>query len=243
MAISDRTRKMLWGRAAGRCALCNRPLVLNPSDAGDREAVLGDECHIVAQGHGGPRAEGQAPSGLDDYDNLILLCKVDHKQVDDQPAHFTPERLRQLKADHERRFAQRADWPPDIRFVDDPTAGKAALRRVQSGRELWDVTAGSHSWSFGHPDPADEAEAELLARVMDNITDWSEIAGDLGPGEAVRGAFALGQDLDDLAEHGLVVYATRHRRLMTGGGGASLPWLETILRIVRTSDVGAGTET
>lgn len=239
VAISNRTRKMLWGRAAGRCAICNRPLVLDSSDAADREAVVGDECHIVSRQPGGPRANERPPSGIDEYDNLILLCKVDHKRVDDQPAYYTSERLRQVKADHERRFAQVGE-PPAVRIVDDPAAGPMVVRLVGSGRELWNLIDGSDVWSYDHPDPADEAEAELLARLFDSIKDWGEIADALGPGEGVRAAFALGQELDELHDHGLLLYAARRRQLLTGGVGPPMPWHETLLRIVRETDL-AGT--
>lgn len=234
MAITNRTRKMLWGRAAGRCTLCNSDLVLDPSDSADREAVVGDECHIVAQQPGGARA-GRPPGGIDDYDNLILLCGVDHKRVDDQPGHFTIERLKALKAEHERRIAHTGGLP-DIRIVDDPTAGPFVVRLTVSGRELWKLTAGADAWAFDHPDPADEAEVEMLGRFLANIKDWSEIASELGPGEAVRGAFALSQDLDALSDRGFAVYASRRRRLLTSGTGSTVPWWEAHVRIVRSSE-------
>jgi hypothetical protein len=68
----------------------------------DRPAVVGDECHIIAQGNTGPRAVPLPPEEVDDYPNLILLCRTHHKQVDDQPGTFTPMKLRDLKTAHER---------------------------------------------------------------------------------------------------------------------------------------------
>jgi hypothetical protein len=67
------------------------------------EAVVGDECHIVSGQTNGPRYESQFPSDrLDALDNLILLCRVHHKVVDDQAATYVVDRLKRLKADHER---------------------------------------------------------------------------------------------------------------------------------------------
>jgi hypothetical protein len=63
----------------------------------------GEECHIVAQSPGGPRAAEIAD--VDGYQNLILLCRKHHKQVDDQRAHFTVERLKEIKREHEQREA------------------------------------------------------------------------------------------------------------------------------------------
>ncbi|MFI7003443.1 HNH endonuclease [Nocardia sp. NPDC050175] len=101
MTIEDRDRKILWARAHNSCAICKTTLILD-GNQGDRESVVGDEAHIVARSKGGPRAGLISSGELDKYDNLILLCKVHHKQVDDQPITYSVEHLRQLKADHER---------------------------------------------------------------------------------------------------------------------------------------------
>lgn len=101
MGILDRDRKILWARAHNSCAYCKRPLV-EDATADDGESVVGDEAHIVAQSGNGPRAGFITDTGVDSYDNLILLCKVHHKLVDDQPATYTVERLRAMKRDHER---------------------------------------------------------------------------------------------------------------------------------------------
>jgi len=45
MAITDKTRKILWGRAGNRCAMCRRVLVVDRTPSDD-DAVVGDECHI-----------------------------------------------------------------------------------------------------------------------------------------------------------------------------------------------------
>lgn len=79
--------------------------------ATDRESVVGDEAHIVAQSGGGPRAGLIPVAELDKYENLILLCKVHHKQVDDQPLYFSVEHLRALKTKHEQWAARKFETP------------------------------------------------------------------------------------------------------------------------------------
>lgn len=109
MAIADKDRKLLWGRSGNRCAMCRQSLVIEKI-AEDPEAVVGDEAHIAAQSPGGPRwGEIEDAVGLHSYANLILLCRVHHKAVDDQPSHYTVHRLRQIKADHEAWVADRLD--------------------------------------------------------------------------------------------------------------------------------------
>lgn len=93
---------MLWGRAANRCAFCRRELVLDATETDD-EAIIGDECHIVAHEQDGPRGEFPLEQEQrDKYDNLLLLCKIHHKLIDDQPNTYTIDSLREMKAAHER---------------------------------------------------------------------------------------------------------------------------------------------
>lgn len=79
MAVSDRTRKILWARSGNRCAICRRPLVISKT-AEDADSVVGEECHIVSALPKGPRYDPAAPQTLlDDVHNLLLLCSVHHK--------------------------------------------------------------------------------------------------------------------------------------------------------------------
>jgi predicted restriction endonuclease len=91
MPISDKTRKILWGRSGNRCAFCRHELVIDATTADD-ESVIGEECHILSRKGQGPRYDSSYPSEqLDEAENLILLCRIHHKMVDDQ--HETDPRL------------------------------------------------------------------------------------------------------------------------------------------------------
>ncbi len=99
--MSDKTRKVLWGRSGNRCAICKNELVIDATTQ-DNESVVADECHIVSSRPNGPRHDPSFPSEkIDSYDNLMLLCRTHHKMVDDQAATFTTDILRQMKANHE----------------------------------------------------------------------------------------------------------------------------------------------
>ena len=101
MSITDRTRKLLWGRSGSRCAWCRAGLIAEATPQ-DRESVVGEECHIVSPKPGGPRHTPEVPANqIDAYPNLILLCAVHHKLVDGQSEEFTADILRQLKEKHE----------------------------------------------------------------------------------------------------------------------------------------------
>jgi hypothetical protein len=120
MAISPQTRKKLWARSGSRCALCRRQLIESSEHPNDDETIIGDECHIVARSPGFARGETElaSPEELDDYSNLILLCKVDHKRVDDQPAQYTVAELERIKKSHEcdvERALSTLSQPMDLR--------------------------------------------------------------------------------------------------------------------------------
>ena len=102
MGISVKTRKMLWGRSGNRCALpsCRRLLVEDETETDDA-SIVGDEAHIVAKEIDGPRGISVLnPEQRDKYDNLILMCKVHHKLIDDQSETFTVEYLHRMKINH-----------------------------------------------------------------------------------------------------------------------------------------------
>lgn len=101
MAISDQTRKILWGKSGSRCALCQCELITEGTES-TVGTIIGEECHIVAQSKGGPRAGLISADKVDEYENLILLCRNHHRIVDDQVENFPPEKLYEIKQQHEK---------------------------------------------------------------------------------------------------------------------------------------------
>ena len=61
----------------------------------------------IGQGKGHRHDPSYESEKLDSYENLILLCRTDHKMVDDQAATFSTEILRQMKTTHEVWVSQR----------------------------------------------------------------------------------------------------------------------------------------
>jgi len=107
MAITDKERKMLWGRSGNRCVICRHELVVDATVVDD-ESVVGDECHIISSRSNGPRHDpSYSRKKLDTYENLILLCRVHHKVIDDQDKRYTVNILRSMKANHELWVSQK----------------------------------------------------------------------------------------------------------------------------------------
>jgi hypothetical protein len=95
--------KMLYGRAAGRCAFsdCRKDLILEATEK-DSNKQIGKICHIIAHSGGGPRADSTYPADkVDTYENWILLCPTCHDRIDAQDKTYSIDELRKIKSDHE----------------------------------------------------------------------------------------------------------------------------------------------
>lgn len=101
MAVSEKTKITVWGSAAGLCSFpdCRTPCI---DSSGLVPISIGEVCHIVAQSFGGPR--GNSPLSLeerDQFSNLILLCPIHHRIIDENTTQFTIPILQSIKSDHE----------------------------------------------------------------------------------------------------------------------------------------------
>jgi hypothetical protein len=176
----------------------------------------------------------------DSYDNLILLCRKHHKQVDDQVLHFTEERLKEIKCKHEAWTANRGD-PGPARLVPDPTRPTAkVLKPMTMGTSLWNLVDGSCSLNAGMPEGLSDEEEDLIAAFLEDISNWNDVAG--GVGESFRSkrdaARALGEHIKNLAEAGFLVGARERFLMLTGGvERAPWPWRSIDIEIHRISEV------
>jgi hypothetical protein len=106
------TIKRLFAHSGNRCAFprCTTALF-------EGTTVIGKICHIKAANPGGPRYDDQQTAAeRHGYDNLMLLCGTHHTVIDDDEEAYTVERLRKMKAEHEKGAAQ----------IDDAFAERAA---------------------------------------------------------------------------------------------------------------------
>lgn len=95
--------KLLYGKSAGRCNICNIEVFQNKAN-GQGHVHFGEMAHnIPYSGHkNAPRAEAK-PSVMDknkpdnSYSNLILLCANHHYIVDQDTKLYSYEYLNQIK--------------------------------------------------------------------------------------------------------------------------------------------------
>ena len=101
MGITQKDIKLLWGRAANRCAICRNELSENKAAIAG-QFPIGEQAHIVAEQENGPRGQSLLTSDeRNSYHNLILLCPTHHKIIDKNTEDYPVERLHILKSQHE----------------------------------------------------------------------------------------------------------------------------------------------
>lgn len=220
MPISDKTRKILWGRSGNRCAICRQELVVERTSA-DSESVIGMECHIVAEATRGPRhVPGWESGKYDDIENLLLLCGNHHKQVDDQAETYTVEILKQFKANHERWVAERltesASLPP-VRIKRIPGQTPPHLSRVASGKDLLDLVWGTHAHQLDFDEPKSSDDGERIGAFLQEVKDWGDLSDDLEPFQRVQAVQSLSESINQLEATGYWVFAGRETQRMEGG--------------------------
>lgn len=238
MSISDKTRKILWGRSGNLCAICKHKLVVEAT-LEDAESVVGEECHINSSKENGPRHDYSYPTDqLDDYENLILLCRIHHKMVDDQSETYTAEILRQMRANHEL-------WVNDKLSEDSHGAKPLKVRRVKqnipsfltrltTGKQVLDIVSGAFAYSLDHDELESDAEVRLVSEFLQTIRDWGDIGDDMEPSDRVQTSFNLTQTLRELESAGFYVFGGREMRVLEGGNQATASdWPISIVNVVR----------
>ncbi len=238
MPISDKTRKLLWGRCGNRCAICHHELVINATPADD-DSVVAEECHIVSGKKGGPRHDPSFPADqLDEQENLILLCRVHHKMVDDQQDTYTAEDLRRLKANHENWVsaalsAREQAQEPRIRRVKDNIPHY--LFRLTSGQDITNIVGEACGFSFEHDEPASKEENEIIGEFLQEAQDWGDLWSGLEAGERVNGTYRMSTLLRNLEENGFWVFGAREVQRLEGGVRTPSPFPVAILRVIRST--------
>lgn len=189
---TEKTIKRIFALSRNRCAFpgCESQIVEASG------SVVGDVCHIRAANRKGPRYDpGQTPEERHAFENLILLCKPHHKRVDDNPATFTVDQLRDIKEMHERHgdieLSQEgarlagclyASLVPRVRagrgaqvMVDSP--GGVQIQNVHSGDLVITEKHVSRNVVQAGPEHITDAQAFEIKRMIDKLSELDVVAG------------------------------------------------------------------
>ncbi|WP_084630616.1 HNH endonuclease signature motif containing protein [Desulfovibrio aminophilus] len=235
MAISDKTRKILWGRSGSRCAICRRALIIDATGCDD-ESIIGEECHIISSKANGPRySTSFLNESIDDQKNLILLCRIHHKLIDDQQETYTVEKLKKIKSDHEEwvssNLAKRQK--KQLRVIRIKENIPKFLARIDNGSSLYNIIDGAYCYEFQHDDLKSEFEVEMIADFLQELQDYVDLSGFLESGEKVKAKFRIGELLNNIEEHGFLLFGAREIRILEGGVGDNLHFPTAIIFITR----------
>lgn len=154
MSISDKTRKILWSMSGNCCAMCNQKLVV---EVDGNNTVIGEECHIISSKPNGPRHKKLL--NYDAYDNLILMCPIHHKIIDENELTFTEELLHMLKANHENSILSKYRKQEDTNII---------LTKSTSVRDLVRMIYDAEQFATNYPDKCKD-DYELFREFIELI--------------------------------------------------------------------------
>jgi hypothetical protein len=133
------TVKRLYAVAGNECAFpnCRNRLVVG-------ETVTGEVCHIKGKRPGAARYDpDQSDEKRHSFDNLVLMCPIHHKVIDDDPDSYSVSRLTMIKQTHEAAHVGSAE-PSDAVVnqlllsvaVDGAVHGSLIASQQQSGGQV-----------------------------------------------------------------------------------------------------------
>lgn len=239
MPITDRTRKILWGKSGNKCAMCRHTLVVEPT-WNDSESVVGEECHIISGSENGPRYDKAYPtSKIDDISNLVLLCRIHHKQVDDQTETYTTILLRQMKQNHEIWVEQKLKEQPEevpfgIRRIRKNIPGKLGL--MKSGKDLLNLASGCHGSYQDYSEDLNDEETEFVGGFFQDVSDWTDLTAGFEPLEKMNAAKSIDDLIKRLNEQGFKVFAATEDQRLEGGINKPSTFRVLHLSVKRTTD-------
>ena len=139
----------LAAASAGRCEFrgCNNFLFEHPLTL--RQGNFSQQAHIVAFSEDGPRGQDALrPSDINTIENLMLLCPVCHKEIDDNPGEYPRDLLESFKKEHEDRIRFQTNAGPEMRtsiLVLKTKIGGSAVTITE--REVRDAIAPKYPWN------------------------------------------------------------------------------------------------
>lgn len=216
MSISSKTRKNLWANSGNRCAICKKELFTNSHD--QDKFNIGEECHIISSKPKGPRHKKL--DEYDSYDNLILLCRNHHKEIDELEQTYTEDILRYLKLNHENWVKSTLEESisnskkPKPRF----------LSRITSGKELLQIVSDSYGYRTDYDDVETEEEAQFIGGILQDLTDYGDISGMVETYDKVQMGLQLGEIIKLIEEKGYMIFGEKNAEKVKFGDGSMDTW-------------------
>lgn len=180
MSITEKTRKILWGKAARLCSICRENLIEESKAEKDTPSIIGDECHIVSKKPNGPRyIEGFPEEKIDSYENLILLCKNHHKLIDDQEKNYLIDKLKKIKFEHEKWISKNLinktnNFGMKLINVKEPKN----LVKITHGGQIGGVLNGVYAFEYAKEKLNTREEVDAVGDLLSYLEDFDVIFAD-----------------------------------------------------------------
>jgi hypothetical protein len=204
----------------------------------DDTSIVGEECHIISRKPNGPRCHKiLQPREYDQFENLLLLCRVHHKLVDDQENTYTIEYLTEIKRMHEKWVSASLSSNSQ-----NENASFAILPRILTGKQLMASYAGCLAFSFDNDEPQTDTEMRSISSFHQQVQDWGDCWDGIDSGERVEAGYSLSKRIIDLDRIGFWVFGSRQTRKLQimgkPGVDKSEEWPIFVMTVVRHTNAG-----
>lgn len=203
MSITSKVRKKLWAKSGNRCAICKTELFTK--EEADETLNIGEECHIISCAEKGPRYK-DGLLNYDTYENLLLLCRNHHKEIDTLIDSYPEELLMYMKSNHENWVRNTLDQSLDK----DEKIQPKLLTRMTSGKELLNILYGIQGCRTDYDEASTKEENEFIGRIFQTLSDYADLSGmGIEVFEKVKIASQLSLVLKELELKGYFLFAER----------------------------------
>lgn len=239
MAITNKTRKLLWGRSGNRCSICNA--LLSFQSEARKNTILGEECHIVSKQPNGPRHDPKnILADYDHYDNLILLCSAHHKIIDEQTDEYTVQKLLEIKQNHIYSIQEKLSGPVShepVRLVRSKKNIPEYLQRITNGNQLCTLINGSHASYTYNDELTSDYEVDLVGNFFQEVLDWIDLYDVVEPLDRVKSSFNFSRLIKELESNSFYVFGGFEIQMLTGGiSNSPEPFKVLILFVLRSNN-------
>ena len=103
-SIPNSISRQLYLSSGPECAMPDCKIILSTkNESTNKISYIGEIAHICGIEQSAARFDNSLdPNDVDNYNNLILLCRNCHKKIDSDVIEYSPSKLRRIKIDHEK---------------------------------------------------------------------------------------------------------------------------------------------
>jgi len=233
MAISSRSRKILWARSGNKCAICQVNLIRL---GGQKEnVIIGEECHIISKSIKGPRGQHKIEcANHDDYENLILLCSNDHVEIDHDFESYSIKRLKEVKRTHENWVKERLNSNPQE--FNNPLSDIIILKKVEDANDIIEILKVCSGHILDYQKLKREKVPKEILILFDYIKDVVDVLSFMNYSQFEVMRLDLNNLIDEIENHGYLVFALQQKIDVELGANKSA-WDVVNIQIIKSENV------